>query len=448
MATYTNRGGGGSSGSISVLPGTPDEITDYPAGSPPALVSPQVYPLGNVGATVTAGKPRIAHEQFAPGGEPMYTWFVSFGGWARCGKLQFGALLTADSNDVNTHTNVFRRSEDFGVTWSADSQTDVAGFIFNKWFDSTDGRLYYVGGTGKPSPLGQHRTYAFDYGWYANGGAKHVVWPWGASVTGLPWDLEPNPNPPGVTPRHAWDHCYSLCKPIILGDGSLLWSIYVMRAGQAAFTNVILKSVDKGRNWTYLSNLGLEVGQDESSLVLEAGGGITAICRTAGFGGYMSTQRSTDGGVTWNAAHAMMTLSIANGGVGGAAGIGEVAPQSFRLDNGHLVVTSGRVSGGILNIGVCTDGGAGGLGDGGHSVWQRLDIATHHNLYDEGAAAAVAQKIRPFLTSDYSTNYLTGWHTGPNRLTLCYDRTPNFRSTIGAVNGQPNQIYIMDLDFS
>jgi hypothetical protein len=142
-----------------------------------------------------------------------------------------------------------------------------------------------------------------------------------------------------------------------------------------------------------------------------------------------------------------MTLSIANGGVGGAAGIGEVAPEAVKLDNGFIVTTSGRVSGGILLIGVCTDGGMGGLGDDGHSVWQRLDIATHHNLYDEGAADTVPNKIRPFLTSDYSDNYVRCFQTGANRLTVAYPRTPNFRSSIGAVSAQANQLYVTDMDF-
>jgi hypothetical protein len=184
------------------------------------------------------------------------------------------------------------------------------------------------------------------------------------------------------------------------------------------------------------------------TLVQETGGGITVISRQTGFDGYFSTQRSTDGGATWNAAHAMMTRDISHGGIGGGAGLGEVAPMAFRLDNGYLVNLGGRVSGGYLNVGVCTDGGAGGLGVLGHSVWERWDLVAHHNLYDEGAAASVPMKIRSILASDETDAYMVGWQTGANRITVAYMRTPNLRNEIGSVFAQANQVYFMDLDFS
>jgi hypothetical protein len=282
VSTYTNRGSNG----VSVITiNESDETTDYPAGSPPALVSPQTYDLTWAGARVRIGKPRIAFEQFGIGSE-FYTWFVAFSAFGRSGKYHLSALLDKDSNDNKTQTNTRILSSDFGFTWSLDTQADTQGFIFDEWWDASTGRIRWVSGTYRPNPLGQHRTYACDRGWYANGGVKRVRWPWGATLTGLPWDLAVNPPPGGgIVPRHAWDHCYAYCKPLKLSNGDLLRVIYVIRTGQVDTTGVVIKSTDDGATWTYLSHLGLEGGHNESTLVQSAGGGVIALCRNPNFGG-------------------------------------------------------------------------------------------------------------------------------------------------------------------
>lgn len=124
-------------------------------------------------------------------------------------------------------------------------------------------------------------------------------------------------------------------------DGTLYQSAYGKLSGDSTYRQVLLKSTDRGANWTIDGTVGTTkpsgadsgfIGFAEGTVARVADGSLLMVMRT-GDPEPMYTSRSTDNGVTWSTPQPLIA--------GGGTVVG-IYPQLTLLPNGKLILLVGR----------------------------------------------------------------------------------------------------------
>jgi hypothetical protein len=445
----------------------PDEVTSHPVVTPEALVDPVTYDLTSIGVRVKLGRPRIAKETFIKDGWSHY-WFPVMTGFPGGQRLILTSLLGADSSENAVDVVERNLSIDGGRTWIDQLTCDDIGFTPNEVADPSDGCIYTFGNRWKPYPTNQVRNFTCDRGRIAyttDGKLKITNYPHGAYFGGLPFDVAAFPLHPalpssinGYPPRRVWSYFVGDCRPLICSDGTWFISAYVLRPGQERTTPVVYASTDKGKTWAFRSvpSTVMDTGDNEATMIQLASGKILWAARRDDGSSVWIYAISADMGYTWTSVIGPRTRAVEHGGVGGGASVGWVAPTMVRLGNGMIFCVAGRQNPAtvMIGMGVCKDGGEGGLGMGGASEWQRLDFVAHHNLFAGSGTDLTPGVIRQLTDplEERSMCYLDAVAQSSNRAIFVYDHTPFFRSPCrqgsAANNGKPTQLMVVEAEFT
>lgn len=450
MAVYTNRGGGGGGGDVTIITNPSDETTSYPTVTPPAIEDPQTYSFaGLAGPTITLGKPRNLFEIYSPG-RGGYLWFPSILPFGYSGKMIMISKLGADTAEGWTESSQVLLTENFGQSFSLDSEYDVPlrnnGNAAPRRFDPETGRVYEWSQFWKPDPLGQHRNYKSHYNYYANGGSKYVKKQWGSTLRGLPADVQELQviTYPTLRPRHAWDFIVAESQVAERVDGA--W-IMVMNAFFEGYpyvhpTGFLVESFDKGETWDFVSLIDgvYENGFTETDIRIGPTGKIILHTRdfsATAVGGDYPTCRSIISadttGATWGTKH-----------FAAAGNIFSAAPIGLTMDSGAHVVCAGRGGPYALNMTCCVDGG-----ESTTSPYGYVDLAAHHNSFANGGGTSQADEstapglIHEIWDAERDTmGYIGMAKFAPNEFFMVYDWTPQYRAGVGSVYPNlPNVLY-------
>jgi len=193
-------------------------------------------------------------------------------------------------------------------------------------------------------------------------------------------------------------------------DGSWLTTVYGRYAGDSRYTLWALRSDDQGRTWEFLAEVarwqdiphGPE-GPDESHVARLPDGRLLCVFRVGSGSAYpYHACDSADDGATWSAPR-------------GLPGTWSVEPQLVCLPGGVLLLSGGRTG---LFLWVCAEG------DG--RLWQRLDLAAHHNATVADAALRFPEAFcRATGEAQASTSYTSMVRLADDTVLLAYDRLAN-----------------------
>ncbi len=205
---------------------------------------------------------------------------------------------------------------------------------------------------------------------------------------------------------------------MLLNNGNILsfsggrrfTTLYGRIAGEAKDSVFAMASEDGGLTWHFQAVVasgkdihGANEGANESNTVRLVDGRLMCVFRT-GSGQDLHKSYSIDEGGAWTKPERM-------------PGVWSVEPQLARLENGLIVLSSGRPG---LFLWVCSDGEENG--------WERFNLAAHHNAafpdrsqhYTDAFCQADPQ-VSPALSTSY-TGILA---MGPHEVFVCYDRLGN-----------------------
>ncbi|MBM3264685.1 MAG: exo-alpha-sialidase [candidate division Zixibacteria bacterium] len=197
-----------------------------------------------------------------------------------------------------------------------------------------------------------------------------------------------------------------------LRDGRLMTTLYGTLLGEQKYRLYAITSGDGGFTWRYHAQVaswedipdGPE-GPDESHTTRLADGRLLCVYRVGSRREYpLHKSYSADDGLSWSKPEKM-------------EGVWSVEPQIARLDNGLMVLSSGRPG---LFLWVCTD-------EVGNQ-WERINLAEHHNahladssLHYNDAFCAGEEVFRPYQ----STSYTGMIRSGADQVLISYERTAN-----------------------
>lgn len=454
-----------------------DEVTSYPAGTPPALVDARTYPpggvsginvLGNgINVTLIAGKPRIVYE-LGGASRGGYMWYPAIKSFGHSGKIMAWAKLVDDTLENFHESSVAMMSYDFGQTWSESQRYDINlrnnGPCMPRFYDASTGRIYEWSQHWRPDPFGQYRDFRCHYTYYANSGNKRVTLPYGSTLRGLPFDI--TPTTPAVfagTPmRNWWADIASEGTVTTMADGAWCMVVDCLAAGETSWSGFLVKSYDRGLTWDYVSRVGgANSGVTENALIRATSGKLCCFFRdfappaTGACPAFVSTDST---GTAWGAE---FYPSPTNWGL---AQMGNAAPTSVTLQNGTHLVAAGRMyADEIMTLSINVDG----IPDNPNGVWGWWDLTAHHNFYatngdaddgggdetnDYATANAGTGKIHKFYATtvggpgparQYSSSCYWGVEEiAPNEFMLMYDLTPQYRGQIGSTfQNMRNYIY-------
>jgi len=374
------------------------------------------------GIGVCLSRPRVVAETTVG-----HCWFADLLRFST-GELMLNYSLNADSN-VNQHNSqAVRISTDGGETF--DFAYDVNGFHNSGGeprISLPDGRIVGVSTFLRADPPGQTRRFRAHRWTYDQGGRRYSVEPWGAIVEGLPRDVEPFSEPS----RTWWSRINWFSDIIPTANGGMLSTISLRFAGDDLESTVAVACDDECRHWRYLSTIArpedvpdAREGFDEPCLLRLADGDIMCISRVGSLEDQkLARSYSSDEGQTWTPIDRLPAYSV--------------APQLLRLNNGVIVLSTGRPG---LFLWFATDGRGG--------EWQSLDIVDYHNsVMDEPSqimAAHDASGPGSQVTGAQTTSYTAMVELSPNRVLLIYDRVPFGWSGVPADSGERSQIYLLE----
>lgn len=230
----------------------------------------------------------------------------------------------------------------------------------------------------------------------------HVIdWPWPVSVM------------KGSVPKDAWHYNLIFTGSCIKDGSKLLATVYWGKKGERGETLSLASSTDGGHTWRYYSTIatpgaiasesnGVLVGEgpNEPAMVRLADGELMAVFRVGeGRERHLHRSYSKDDGRTWTKPDVLPAYSV--------------EPKMLRLDNGTIVLSTGRPG---IHLWLTTDP------RGATASWQDVDIVAHHNEWAPNDSYRISLK-------DNKDHWQTTSYTGlvevaPNRLLLLYDRDP------------------------
>lgn len=332
------------------------------------------------------------------------------------GELMLNHSLNADSNTNLHNSQAVYISDDNGQTF--DFAYDVNGFHNSGGEVRTsldDGRIIGVSTFLKPDPPGQLRSFAAHYWCYDKGGRRYSVEPWGATVTGLPRDVELWDKPS----RTWWCRCNWFSDIVVLDDGRFVTTLSMRFTGDPLESTVALASDDQGRNWEYLSTISAadsvpdaKEGFDEPCLIQLEDGDLMCVSRVgSGQDQKLARAYSSDGGQSWSLLDRLEAFSV--------------APQILRLQNGVLVISTGRPG---VFLWFSTDARG--------EEWQSFDVMEFHNSVHEE---------RFQFNAKQTTAYTAMIEAELNRIFLVYDRTPLSWQPVPPDSDEVSGIYLLEV---
>jgi hypothetical protein len=195
-----------------------------------------------------------------------------------------------------------------------------------------------------------------------------------------------------------------------LRDGRIFTTLYGRIAGEGKDSVFALASEDSGQTWHFQAVVasGKEMpeaneGANESNTVRLQDGRLLCVFRI-GSGQDLHKAYSLEEGQSWTGAERL-------------PGVWSVEPQLMRLENGLIVLTSGRPG---LFLWVCPDG------KGNH--WERFNLAAHHNAAFLEASLHYSEtfcQADPQVNPAQSTSYTGLLAISPDDVLVCYDRLGN-----------------------
>ena len=332
------------------------------------------------------------------------------------GELMLNHSLNADSNTNLHNSQAVYISDDNGQTF--DFAYDVNGFHNSGGEVRTsldDGRIVGVSTFLKPDPPGQLRSFSAHYWCYDKGGRRYSVEPWGATVTGLPRDVKLWDKPS----RTWWCRCNWFSDIAVLDDGRFVTTLSMRFTGDPLESTVALASDDQGRNWEYLSTISAadsvpdaKEGFDEPCLIQLEDGDLMCISRVgSGQDQKLARAYSSDGGQSWSELDRLEAFSV--------------APQILRLQNGVLVISTGRPG---VFLWFSTDARG--------EEWQSFDVMEFHNSVHEE---------RFQFNAKQTTAYTAMIEAESNRIFLVYDRTPLSWQPVPPDSDEVSGIYLLEV---
>lgn len=346
------------------------------------------------------------------------------------GELMVNYSLNPDSNFSPFTAQAVVISTDGGASWG----TEIPPYDVNGFHNSggevrgllADGSLVGPGTSGRPMPEGQWRRFAVHYWRYDQGGRRYSVEPWGSLIEGLPRDVAPfvrtaknahagerhlardkDPEAP-LTSRWWWARFNFFGDAVETAPGRWISTLSLRFGDDTLESTVALVSTDELRTWSYLSTIAgpedtpdAKEGFDEPCLVRLDDGDLMCVSRV---GGSQSLFRcfSSDDGLTWSKPDEMAAWSV--------------APQILKLENGVLVMSTGRPG---TYLWFCEDGRG--------NAWQSIEVAPgYHNAVTSvehhiefGKSADGRQEGLGFQTTSYTAMV----EVRPNTVLLVYDRS-------------------------
>jgi hypothetical protein len=376
-----------------------------------------------IGLQLLLSKPRVIAET-----KVGFCWYPDLLKFST-GELMLTHSLNPDRNDNLHNSQQVCVSTDGGQNFGF--CYDVSGFHNSGGeprISLPDGRIVGVSTFLKPDPFSQNCRFVAHRWTYDNGGRRYTVEPWGASVEGLPRDVDRWPEPS----RTWWSRINWFSDIIPLEDGGFLSTISLAYAGDKLETTVAVVSDDECRNWRYVSTIATpedvpdaREGFDEPCLLRLADGDIMCISRVGSLEDQkLARSYSSDEGRTWSPVDRLEAYSV--------------APQLLRLQNETIVLCTGRPG---LTLWFSSD-------PKGKS-WQSWDILAYHNSVMDADSqigdAHDANQERSPLTTAQTTDYTAMIEVSPNRIFLVYDRTPFGWVQVPAGSGEASRIYLLEL---
>lgn len=380
--------------------------------SAPRLVWPQGGQEREVrlnGIRLLVQEPRVVAETTS--GHCWYPDLLRFS----TGELMLNHSLNLDANDNLHNSQAVYLSNDGGQTFPF--AYDVNGFhngCGEPRVSLPNGQIVGTSTFLKPEPAGQLRRFVAHRWTYERGGRRYSVEPWGASVEGLPRDVNPWDRPT----RTWWARINWFSDILVLEDGSYLSTISLRYQGDQRHGTIAVVSQDQGRNWRYLSTVAgpdsvpdAKEGFDEPCLIRLADGDVMCVSRVgSGQDQKLARTYSSDGGKSWSELDRLPAFSV--------------APQMARLQNGLLALVTGRPG---LFLWLSADPRG--------KQWQSFDLMAHHN-------AAVGEPSR--IEAPQTSAYVAILEVSPNRVFVAYDRSPFGWEPVPADSGERSQIYLLE----
>lgn len=386
------------------------------------------------GATLKVGRPRICAEELTPG---KYLWFP--GAWSMpTGEVLLTTLDQADAfvatgfGGASTPRSRLMRTIDGGLTYQ--QLYTVANMVEGLYpLGVAQGNNLY-GASYQLKPNGAFPTASFlaRRVLISDGGATWTQDDWVIPVTGFPRTAS-------ALGDVSWPS-----NIVKRSNGDLLSVFAIQYTGDTQVSAAMVKSTDNGVSWQYVSQVGgpadvrpSDEGPDEFALQELANSDLLCVARVVSNDQLMGFL-STDGGITW-----------VKQGFYTNAQMRSVQPRTLLLDNGLLVLSTGRDGGqGGLYVGVATDGRGAGV-----SSWQTWNLYMWHNTiatvaYDE--QMTTPGLLRKFVGKASNGLDTTGYTapiklSTPNTFRIYYDYTPQGHN---AVSIWPGQIYSVDIEAS
>lgn len=360
------------------------------------------------GLRVAVRQPRVVVET-----SQGHCWFPDLLKFST-GELMLNHSLNSDANENAFNAQAVYVSTNGGRTF--DFAYDVNGFHNGGGeprIALPDGRITGTSTFLKPDPRGDNRRFVAHRWTYDRGGRRYAVEPWGATVSGLPRDVAPYPNPS----RTWWSRINWFSDIIRLKDGALLSTLSLRFGEDKRESTVAVISPDEGRNWNYLSTVAdgdavpdATEGFDEPCLVEIKTGELMCVSRVgSGEGQKLARTYSRDSGKTWSPVDRLPAASV--------------APQICQTANGTLVLSTGRPG---VFLWFSTDARG--------ESWQSFDVIAFHNR-----VVAPASRMAP----DQTTSYTAMVETAPDEILLVYDRTPFGWSPVKPGSDERNQIFLL-----
>jgi len=248
------------------------------------------------------------------------------------GELLVCVWMVPDENYVEGCFSGYRFSIDGGRTWSRRYVKGPMGWCKHAF---KDGRLMELSYMAVADPLDQNRSFTGILTWLSEGGRKVCQ---EEMRLRFPFPVKLTPQPPTTTPVQLCGFVF--CRSIIeMPEGDLLASMYGRFEGDELDRSILVKSIDQGRSWDYLSTVceGVTIqsltgdrdleGANEPSVLRLNDGALLSVFRTRSYR-EMYQCWSRDGGKTWT--HPV------------SAGVPGVLPKLLLLNNGVLACSYGR----------------------------------------------------------------------------------------------------------
>jgi hypothetical protein len=217
---------------------------------------------------------------------------------------------------------------------------------------------------------------------------------------------------------------------LTLEDGRLFTTMYGRISGESKDSVFAMTSQDHGSTWHFQAVIasgndipGANEGANESNTVRLQDRRLLCIFR-AGSGQDLHKSYSANEGINWTKPERL-------------SGVWSVEPQLTRLENGLIVLSSGRPG---LFLWVCPDGEG--------TNWECINLASLHNAAYPDVSLHYSEafcQADPRINPAQSTSYTGILALGPEDVLVCYDRLGNGWAGAPGPWGKMDAIYCLRL---